>query len=133
MFLSCNRKDNKQVLPVSTVPPNFILILTDDQGYGDLSCFGATDIATPHIDQLAKEGAKYTQFYVPQSQCTPSRAGILTGCYPNRVGVDWVFLPHSKTGLHPEEETIADILKACLLYTSPSPRDQRGSRMPSSA
>jgi len=63
------------------------------------------------LDLLGTEGAKFTRFYVPQSQCTPSRAGILTGCYPNRVGVDWVFLPHSTTGLNPEEETIADILK----------------------
>ena len=91
--------------------PNILMIITDDQGYGDLSTFGATDIATPNIDLLGKEGTKYTRFYVPQSQCTPSRAGILTGCYPNRVGVDWVFLPHSKTGLNPEEATIADILK----------------------
>ena len=91
--------------------PNIIMIITDDQGYGDLSSFGAEDIHTTHIDQLAAEGTAYTRFYVPQSQCTPSRAGILTGCYPNRVGIDWVFLPHSNTGLHPEEETIADILK----------------------
>lgn len=87
------------------------MIITDDQGYGDLSSFGATDIQTPHIDNLANAGSKYTRFYVPQSQCTPSRAGIFTGCYPNRVGVDWVFLPHSNTGLHPDEKTIADILK----------------------
>ncbi|MBT8231705.1 MAG: sulfatase [Saprospiraceae bacterium] len=91
--------------------PNIIFILTDDQGYGDLSSFGAKDISTPNIDAIGIEGSRYTRFYVPQSQCTPSRAGILTGCYPNRVGVDWVFLPHSKTGLNPDEETIADILK----------------------
>jgi len=92
-------------------PPNILLIITDDQGYGDLSAFGAKDIHTPHIDALGKEGTKYTRFYVPQSQCTPARAGIMTGCYPNRVGVDWVFLPHSTTGLHPDEETIADLLQ----------------------
>ncbi len=97
--------------PTPQAPPNIILILTDDQGYGDLSSFGATDIHTPNIDRLAKEGSRYTRFYVPQSQCTPSRAGILTGCYPNRVGIDWVFLPHSETGLHTDEATIADILK----------------------
>ena len=93
------------------VSPNILLILTDDQGYGDLSAFGANDIHTPHIDALGQEGTKYTRFYVPQSQCTPSRAGMLTDCYPNRVGVDWVFLPHSTTGLHPDEETIADLLQ----------------------
>ena len=97
-------KEAKQV-------PNIIIIMTDDQGYGDLSSFGATDINTPNIDLLGQEGSKYTRFYVPQSQCTPSRAGILTGCYPNRVGIDWVFLPHHKTGLNPAEETIAEILQ----------------------
>lgn len=94
-----------------TTTPNIIIILTDDQGYGDLSSFGAIDIYTPNIDLLGQEGSKYTRFYVPQSQCTPSRAGILTGCYPNRVGIDWVFLPHHKTGLNPAEETIAEILQ----------------------
>jgi len=110
LILSC-QPPNKTDVEATQTAPNILLIVTDDQGYGDLSSFGATDIATPNIDALATEGAKYTRFYVPQSQCTPSRAGILTGCYPNRVGVDWVFLPHSTTGLNPEEETIADILK----------------------
>jgi len=112
LFFGCKQSNNEeQTTQQEATIPNILLILTDDQGYGDLSTFGATDIATTNIDLLGKEGAKYTQFYVPQSQCTPSRAGILTGCYPNRVGVDWVFLPHSTTGLNPEEETIADILK----------------------
>lgn len=112
LFFACSSPSNEQVEAIKEkLRPNILLILTDDQGYGDLSAFGARDIATPNIDLLGIEGAKYTRFYVPQSQCTPSRAGILTGCYPNRVGVDWVFLPHSTTGLNPEEETIADILK----------------------
>ncbi len=112
LFIGCESTiKEKEEGSVENEVPNIIIILTDDQGYGDLSAFGATDIATPNIDLLGKEGAKYTRFYVPQSQCTPSRAGILTGCYPNRVGVDWVFLPHSNTGLNPAEETIANILK----------------------
>ncbi len=114
---SCTPNKTEATSPTKQELPNFLLILTDDQGYGDLSAFGAKDIATPNIDLLGKEGTKYTRFYVPQSQCTPSRAGILTGCYPNRVGVDWVFLPHSKTGLNPEEETIADLLQT-VGYTS---------------
>lgn len=115
VLATCNPpdKEDKQEVPV----PNILLIITDDQGYGDLSSFGAQDIHTPSIDALGEEGSKYTRFYVPQSQCTPSRAGLMTGCYPNRVGVDWVFLPHSTTGLNPEEETIADILKP-VGYTS---------------
>ncbi len=111
IFLSCQSTTRKKQESKTNESPNIIMILTDDQGYGDLSAFGATDIETPNIDLLGKEGAKYTRFYVPQSQCTPSRAGILTGCYPNRVRVDWVFLPHSTIGLNPAEETIADILK----------------------
>ncbi len=110
-IVACTDANRNKELSKPNALPNIILILTDDQGYGDLSVFGAKDIATPNIDLLAKQGAKYTRFYVPQSQCTPSRAGILTGCYPNRVGVDWVFLPHSNTGLNPAEETIAEILK----------------------
>jgi len=111
ILISCHSLPNKKENNIPDKVPNIILIMTDDQGYGDLSAFGATDIATPNIDQLGKEGAKYTRFYVPQSQCTPSRAGILTGCYPNRLRVDWVFLPHSTIGLNPAEETIANILK----------------------
>jgi len=111
LVVACNNEASKKKHSEKIAPPNIIMIITDDQGYGDLATFGADDIDTPNIDLLAKEGAKYTRFYVPQSQCTPSRAGILTGCYPNRVGVDWVFLPHSTTGLNPAEETIADVLK----------------------
>ena len=65
--------------------PNFIIIFTDDQGYGDLSCFGSTTIKTPNIDRIAKEGRKFTSFMVASPVCTPSRAALLTGCYPKRV------------------------------------------------
>ena len=70
---------------VSAAPPNFVIILTDDQGYADLSCFGSKEIRTPNIDRMAKEGRKFTSFYVASSICTPSRAGLLTGCYPKRI------------------------------------------------
>ncbi len=93
--------------------PNFILIFTDDQGYGDLSCFGSETIKTPHIDRLATEGRKFTSFMVASPVCTPSRAALLTACYPKRVGMhQHVLFPASKKGLHPEEHTIADHLKA---------------------
>jgi arylsulfatase A-like enzyme len=65
--------------------PNFIIIFTDDQGYGDLGCFGSTKIKTPNIDRLAKEGRKFTNFMVASPVCSPSRAALLTGCYPKRV------------------------------------------------
>ncbi len=93
--------------------PNFIIIFTDDQGYNDLGCFGSKKIKTPNIDQLAKEGRKFTSFYVPCSVCSPSRAALLTGCYPKRVGMHkHVLFPYSKYGLNPSEHTIADHLKS---------------------
>ena len=67
--------------------PNFIIIFTDDQGYGDLSCFGSKTIKTPNVDRLAKQGRKFTSFMVASPVCTPSRAALLTGCYPKRVGM----------------------------------------------
>ena len=92
--------------------PNFIIIFTDDQGYGDLSCFGSTKIKTPNIDRMAKEGRKFTNFMVASPVCTPSRAALLTGCYPKRVGMhQHVLFPSSTKGLNPTEHTIADHLK----------------------
>jgi len=93
--------------------PNFVLIFTDDQGYGDLGAFGSTTIRTPHLDRLAAEGRKFTSFMTASSVCSPSRAGLLTGCYPRRVGMhQGVLFPTSTSGLHPDEHTIADHLRA---------------------
>jgi arylsulfatase A-like enzyme len=92
--------------------PNFIVIFTDDQGYGDVGCFGSTTIRTPHLDRMAKEGRKFTSFMVASSVCSPSRAALMTGCYPKRVGMhQGVLFPGSTTGLNPNEHTIADHLK----------------------
>lgn len=92
--------------------PNFILIFADDQGYGDLSCFGSKTIRTPNIDRLAEEGRKLTSFMVASPVCTPSRAALLTGCYPKRVGMhQHVLFPASTKGLNPVEHTVADHLK----------------------
>lgn len=91
--------------------PNFVIIFTDDQGYGDLSCFGSTKIKTPHIDRMAEEGRKFTNFMVASPVCTPSRAALLTGCYPKRIGMhQGVLFPASTKGLNAEEHTIADHL-----------------------
>lgn len=93
--------------------PNFIIIFADDQGYGDLSCFGSTTIKTPHIDRLATEGRKFTSFMVASPVCTPSRSTLLTACYPKRLGMhQHVLFPSSKKGLNPAEHTIADHLKS---------------------
>jgi len=92
--------------------PNFVLIFADDQGYGDLGCFGSKTIKTPHIDRMAEEGRRFTNFMVASPVCTPSRAALLTGCYPKRVGLhQHVLFPNSKKGLHPNEHTIGDHLK----------------------
>ncbi len=93
-------------------PPNFVIIFTDDQGYGDVGTYGAKGFVTPNLDRMAKEGLRFTDFYVPATVCTPSRAALLTGCYPKRVGLSkHVLFPQSKTGLAPSELTIAELLK----------------------
>src|SRR3954466_2877682 len=68
--------------------PNIIVILTDDQGYEDLGCYGSPVIRTPNVDRMAAEGMRFTDFYAPSPLCTPSRAGFLTGCYPMRVSMN---------------------------------------------
>ncbi len=93
-------------------PPNVVLVFTDDQGWGDLGCYGAADIPTPHIDQLAAEGARFTDFYVSQAVCSASRASLLTGCYAERVGIQGALNPRARIGLHPDEETLAELLRA---------------------
>ena len=91
--------------------PNVIIIFTDDQGYQDVGVFGAQGFKTPHLDQMAAEGIKFTDFYAAQAVCSASRAGILTGCYPNRLGIHGAFMPNAAKGLNPEEVTIAEMLK----------------------
>jgi arylsulfatase A len=92
--------------------PNFVILFADDQGYGDVGAFGATGYQTPNLDRMAREGMKFTSFYVAAPVCTPSRAALMTGCHPMRVGLDHrVLFPYSKTGLNPDEITIAEVLK----------------------
>lgn len=96
---------------VSERTPNIIIFFTDDQGYQDVGCFGSPLIKTPNLDQMAKEGMRFTDFYSASPVCSPSRAALLTGCYPLRVGVPNVLWPDDKNGLDPKEVTIADLLK----------------------
>ncbi len=95
--------------------PNIIHIIADDVGYDDLGCFGAKDINTPNLDQLATDGMKFTNFYTPHGTCTPSRASALTGRYASRVNNGtglYVLFPHSTTGLEDElEVSITELLK----------------------
>ncbi len=98
--------------------PNFIIIFTDDQGFEDIGCFGSPKIKTPHLDKLATEGRKFTSFYSANSVCSPSRASLLTGCYPVRVSISGVLFPRHEIGLNPDEITIADLLKSKGYVTS---------------
>jgi len=99
--------------------PNFILIFTDDQGYQDLGCYGSPNIATPNLDRMAAEGTRFTDFYVGAQVCSASRAALMTGSYPDRVGVLGVFfLNRRRQGLNPDEETVAEVLKAAGYATA---------------
>ena len=102
----------------SSQKPNVIIIFTDDQGYQDLGCFGSPNIKTPHIDRMAAEGMRFTDFYSAASVCTPSRAALMTGCYPERVGNLGVLFPNRTLGLNPEETTIARMLKSAGYATA---------------
>lgn len=96
--------------------PNFIVILCDNLGYGDLGCFGSDRHRTPRIDALAESGRRFTNFYVTSGVCTPSRASLMTGCYPRRVNLHIsdrgrsVLQPVAAKGLHPDEVTLAEVL-----------------------
>jgi arylsulfatase A-like enzyme len=97
--------------PVATTTPNIILIFMDDMGYGDLNSTGALDYQTPNIDKLGFEGIRFTNFLAAQAVCSASRAALMTGCYPNRVGISGALMPDSKVGLNTNEVTIAEMLK----------------------
>ncbi len=91
--------------------PNIILIFMDDLGNGDLGVTGALEYQTPAIDKMASEGIRFTNFLSAQAVCSASRAGLLTGCYPNRIGITGALFPKSKKGINPEETTLAELFK----------------------
>lgn len=92
--------------------PNYVIILTDDQGYGDLSCMGCTDFRTPYLDRLAESGVRFTDWYSNSPVCSPSRAALLTGRYPVRAGVRSILAGHRQaTGLPPSTPTLATALR----------------------
>src|SRR3974390_1360159 len=90
--------------------PNIIISFADDQGYGDLGCYGSPDIRTPNIDRMAGDGLRMTSFYAAPL-CGPSRAAIMTGCYGPRVGMNTNLGPKDKRGLDPRETTLASLVK----------------------
>ncbi|MDO7172639.1 sulfatase [Mariniflexile sp. AS56] len=108
VFLSCTGALSAQK---TTEKPNVIIFFTDDQGYQDVGVFGSPLIKTPNLDNMAANGIKFTDFYAASSICSPSRAALLTGSYPPRVGVPKVLWPNLPGGLNNQELTIADMLK----------------------
>ncbi len=91
--------------------PNFVIVLTDDLGYGDIGCYGAADIDTPNIDRMAAGGVRFTNYCVAAPTCTASRAALLTGCYAQRISLPDILVPWTPKGLGTEEQTIAAVLK----------------------
>ena len=91
--------------------PNIVIVFTDDQGYEDVGCYGSPDIETPHLDRMAKEGVRFTDFYVSQAVCSASRASLMTGCYNNRIGILGALGPNSRLGINPDELTLANLVK----------------------
>lgn len=108
----------------SSSKPNIIVIFCDDMGYADIGPFGSKLHKTPNLDRMAAEGRRFTDFYVTSGVCSPSRASLLTGCYPRRVGLHqnetgaWVLFPGNKRGLNPTEKTMAEVLKDAGYSTS---------------
>lgn len=125
-----NRIQKKLVLPAAALlsiftaeaqkQPNIIVILMDDMGYGDIGTQGAIGYETPNLDKMANEGMRFTRFYSVQAVSGASRAGLLTGCYPNRIGFSGAPGPDAVTGINENESTMAEVLKqkgyACAAY-----------------
>lgn len=114
IYLSCATRQPvvKKTILSNSEKPNIIIVYADDQGYQDLGCFGSPTIKTPHIDQLAINGTRFTNFHVAQPVCTASRVSLLTGCYPNRLGLHGALGPNAKVGIHEDEMTIAELCKS---------------------
>ena len=106
MALSCTQKQE-----MNTGKPNIVIVFIDDEGYGDVGCYGATGFETPNLDRMASEGMRFTNFYSAQPVCSASRAGLMTGCYPNRIGFSGALFPGDTVGISASEWTIAEMLK----------------------
>ena len=99
------------VIPLTAKTPNIVVIFCDDLGYSDVGCFGAKGYETPHLDKMAKEGIKFTNFHVASAVCSASRAALLTGCYNTRVGINGALGPNSKIGLSLNELTMGELVQ----------------------
>lgn len=116
--------------PAAPKLPNVVIVFTDDQGYGDLGVYGAKGYTTPHIDRLAREGVKFTNFHVAQAVCSASRAALLTGNYPNRIGLPGALGPQATHGIHESETTLAEVFKSRGYATGMAGKWHLGHREP---
>ena len=116
--LAALQANGQKTEPFKICTPNIVLILMDDMGYGDIGRTGANQYDTPNIDRLASQGTQFTWYYCPQAVSSASRTGLLTGCYPNRLGISGALMPYSKIGISSEETTIAQMLKAKGYHTA---------------
>src|SRR5206468_1061074 len=92
--------------------PNVVIVFADDLGYGDLGCYGNKSARTPNLDRMAAEGTRWTSFYVPQAVCSASRTALLTGCYPNRLGILGALNPQAPIGISDSEVTLGQLFKS---------------------
>ncbi|HPE76838.1 MAG TPA: sulfatase-like hydrolase/transferase, partial [Draconibacterium sp.] len=109
ILISCSTKTHEK--KSLNQQPNFVVVFIDDMGYGDIGTQGATGWTTPNLDKMAAEGMRFTNFYSAQPVCSASRAGLLTGCYPNRIGISGALFPQDTVGINSNETTIAEMLK----------------------
>lgn len=110
LFATCTLAAPLAAQGAAPPKPNFIVILADDLGYGDLACYGGCGVTTPHLDRMAQEGARFTSFYVAPV-CSPTRASLMTGSIAQRVGIGGVLFPRNNHGLNPDEKTLPELLK----------------------
>ncbi len=108
LLAGCNQTNHQNQ---KTGKPNVVIVFIDDEGYGDVGCYGATGFETPNLDRIASKGMRFTNFYSAQPVCSASRAGLLTGCYPNRIGFSGALFPNDTIGINPNELTIAEMFK----------------------
>ncbi len=108
-LMSCSGGSSNEDRPAT---PNVVIIFVDDMGYADIGAYGATAYTTPHLDQMAREGVRFTDFYVNQAVCSASRAALLTGTYSNRIGIHGALGPSSKHGIHDDETTLAELFES---------------------